>query len=149
MRAIAPVCLLPLATVATAEPTIERRIDILWDRADAQIDFGKFDDALQTGRYAVEIAPDSPEAWALLSFVRWISPRGLEEEAAESAARAVVIEPGSARGRFALGPALPWVTDPPDFEAAIAHGNDSHPALAWALARQGRDREARAWLAEH
>ncbi len=134
MRYVAVLCALSLAPSALAL-TLDERIDILWGRADRQIDFGRSDDALQSALWAVEIAPDSADAWALLAHVRWYHPDVPDESAEEAARHALALDTGSARAHYALGIAL-WYTA--DLETALAEMGEAvrlnrNLARAWSM----------------
>jgi len=120
MRTVMLVCLLTLAAVASAQLSIDERLEMLWERADLQTDFAKYDDLLVTGRHAVEIAPQDADAWALLAYAQWMSPAGLEPEANAAAEHALALDPDSALAHYTRGLCIPYVTDPPDYDAAIA-----------------------------
>ena len=130
--------LLVLAGVAVAELTLEQRVDLLWERAVRQSDFAKWDDALETGRHAVVIAPGSADAWALRAYVNWLHPDGRADIAMSQVQRALGLNPASARARMMLGTVIPWATDPPEFERAMAEleravALDPELARAWAM----------------
>jgi len=69
LRALASVALLLVGTQLPAAPTADERLNVLWQRAEAQLSLEKSLEALQTARRAVRLAPRSADAWALLSLV--------------------------------------------------------------------------------
>ncbi|MGI5819736.1 MAG: tetratricopeptide repeat protein [Armatimonadota bacterium] len=141
MRAVAIACLLlSLCTIAAGEMTLDERLEVLWDRAIRQTDFANYDDALKTGRRAVEIAPAHADAWALLAYAHWMHPDGLAYLARGQVQRALGLNPASARARMLSGLVIPFVTDPPDFGRAIAElerAVELDPTLAQAWSRLG------------
>ncbi|MGC9318239.1 MAG: tetratricopeptide repeat protein [Armatimonadota bacterium] len=130
MRVTAIACLLSLAVGAAADLTPQQRVGMLWDRADRQIDFKKHDDALATGRRAVQIAPESAEAWALLSFTRWMHPDVPDASAGEAALKAVGLDADCALAHYALGLAN-WADD------QLQHAVELDPTLARAWSMLG------------
>ncbi|MEA3400756.1 MAG: tetratricopeptide repeat protein [Armatimonadota bacterium] len=128
MRVMAIACLLSLAAGVTSELTLQQRIEILWERADRQIDFQKYDDALATGPRAVEIAPESAEAWALLSFARWMHPDVPDSKAGDAALEAVGLDADCALAHYTLGLAN-WADD--QLEDAVEL--DPRLARAWSM----------------
>ncbi len=120
MRTVMVVCLLTLAAVASAQLSIDERLEMLWERATRQTDFALYDDAVASGKLATQIDPQSASAWALLAYTQWMSPAGLEPEANASAEYALALDPDSALAHYAHGLCIPYVTDPPDYGAAIA-----------------------------
>lgn len=140
MRAITITCLLlTVSAFAAADMPLHERIDILWGRAVRQTDFAKWDAAVETGRHAVEIAPRSAEAWALLAYAHWMHPRGLAYLAQGQAQRALGLDPDSARARMVSGLVIPAVTAPPDFDRAISE-------LTRAVERDPTLAEAWSWM---
>jgi len=141
MRAVSIVCvLLTLAATALGQPTLDERIDILWERAVRQSDFAKYDDMLESGRHAVVIAPASAEAWALRAWTNWMHPEGRGDIALAHAQRALGIDAECARARMVLGLVIPFVTEPPDFARSISElerAVELDPALAEAWSRLG------------
>ncbi len=143
MRRIAVFCLLPvLAGSVGAEMTAEQRVDLLWERAVRQSDFAKFDGALESGRRALEIAPENADAWALMAYVNWLHPDGLEHLAKGQVQRALGLNPDSARARMVHGLVLQATTDPPDFERAVgelerAVALDPELPRAWSMLALG------------
>lgn len=139
MRGFAVTLALLIATGASAL-TVEERLEMLWARAERQIDFEKFDDALASGRRAVQIAPPSASAHALHAYTLFVHPGRDAAEAMQAVERALTLDPGSARGHYVAGLVTPWVTDPPDYEAAIAHlrrAAEADPEMADALSMLG------------
>jgi len=139
MRTAAVLPLLLLTTIAFAL-TPDERIDILWERASLQIDYEKYEDAIASGRLATRIDPQSPSAWALLSYAQWMSPDGLEPLAYTAAQHALQLDPDSPLGHYALGLCLPYVTDPPDYAMAITELEEAvrlDPTLARAWSYLG------------
>lgn len=144
MRAVAIACVLLTSSIpAVAQMTIGERVNTLWERAIRQTDFAKWDDAVETGRHAVEIAPESADAWALMAYAHWIHPGGLVYLARGQIQRALGLDPNSARARMVHGLIVPWLTDPPDFERSIGElerAVEINPALAQAWSRLGLTR---------
>ncbi|NPV48279.1 MAG: tetratricopeptide repeat protein [Armatimonadetes bacterium] len=126
--------------------TTAERLDILWDRAIRQTDFGKAADAEASARLALRIAPDRADAWAVAAVVYAATPAGgrpaLAREAAE---RAMALDPGNARAHYAMG-----VVDYASGDAAAAEARfrraaelcegfaRAHGMQAWALWDLGR-----------
>lgn len=127
--------------------TTTERLDILWDRALRQTDFGKLADAEASARLALQLAPRSPDAWALAAVVYAARPTAGRAEAA--AERALALDPGNARAQYAMG-----VVDYTGGDAAAAEARfrravaldqgfaRAHGMQAWALWDLGRHEEA-------
>ena len=67
--------------------TPQERVDILWHRAQDQLEVGKLDDALASANKALRIAPNYYRAWWLLGWVRAQRGQHADAEAAYRASR--------------------------------------------------------------
>ena len=84
--------------------TPQERVDILWQRAQDQLEVGKLDDALASANKAVRIAPNYYRACWLLGWVR--AARGEHADAEPAYRAAIKLNPDSRELHYHLGNAL-------------------------------------------
>jgi Flp pilus assembly protein TadD len=146
-----------LATGAAQALTVEERVAILWDRADRQIDAGKPEDAIASGRKAVRIAPNSADAWSLLAYAYCFDGSTPLERTETTARHALKLDPGCAKAHHTLGlvlrsrPDTPAETAVAEFREAIRldpNLSRAHSMLGSLLAGLGQSEEAIAEMRE-
>ena len=113
--------------------TPEERVDILWQRAEDQLEVGKLDDALASGKKGVQIAPNYYRAWWLLGSVHMQRGEYADAEAAYRAA--IKLNPASRDLHYNLGNAL---ADQGNLDDAIAQYLQAH-AVETLIAGLGDD----------
>ena len=113
--------------------TLQERIDILWQRAERQAEVGKLDDALQSADLAVELAPESPDAWWLMGWTRAVRDEFAQAEDAYKRALSLASQSADlhnnlgwiyyAQGKLdeALGAYTEALNQDPDFCLAYIH----------------------------
>jgi superkiller protein 3 len=148
--------LLPLIASNTAVAlTTDQRVAILEERAQAQIDSEKLDEALASARQAVRMAPHSADAWSLLALTRAMHPDLPLARAEEAANRARDLDPLCAKPHYVFALLKWWRGDLTGAEAKCrealyldAEYSEVREVLGMVLSDQGRGEEGIAELRE-
>ena len=129
---------------------------MLKTRADEQIEIEKYDDALASGRKAVELAPQSGLAWSVLAIAMTFHPDTTWDDTVAAANRSIELDEASAaRAYCALGLLDWWNGYFDDAEEELREAIrlepaffQAHDVLGSVLSEAGRGEEAIAELRE-